>query len=270
MKTKKRILVGIDYTKSSENALHYALMLAKKTNASVTLLHVFEFPLIHTNSGLYVVDYKAVKERDLHKLEHVKTNALKKFPKATIECINTTDTVKGFIKDLAKKKKIDYVILGLETKNKISKFIYGTTSIDLASKIDCPIIIVPEAYKKHQLIHASITVDNKESIKKRIIKKALDFTHAHKCDHQLIHIKTEDEFLMVYEKNTAKENKKWHVKTFEAKDFNTGVNTYAKGHKTDLIILFSHSHSIFYNFFSETNTKHIAFGSKIPVMSIHE
>lgn len=270
MKSKKRILVGIDYTKSSENALNYALLLAKKSNASISLLHIFEFPLIHTNSGLYVVDYKLVKDRDLRKLEHVKSKALKKFPGANIECINTTDTIKSFVKDLAKKKKVDYVVMGLETKNKISKYIYGSTGVSLSSKIECPVIIVPEHYKKHELKHTCVAVDNKETIKKRTMQKVLDFTHAHKCDHHLVHIKTEDEFLMVYEKNPAKQNKRWHIKTIEAKDFTTGVNNYAKNNKTDLVIVFSHSHSMLYNLFRETNTKHIAFESKIPVMSIHE
>ena len=68
-KINSTILVGIDYTKSSENALNYALMLAQRTNAKVTLLHVFEFPVMHTNSGLYIVDYKLVKANDLEKLE---------------------------------------------------------------------------------------------------------------------------------------------------------------------------------------------------------
>ncbi len=269
-KSKKKILVGIDYTKSSENALNYALMLAERSKATVVLLHVFQFPVVHTNSGLYVLDYKVAKKEDLTKLEHVKEKALKKYPKATIETINTTDSIKDFIKELVKKKEIDYVVLGLETKSAISKLIYGSTGIGLTSKIDCPVIIVPEKYKQHELVHAVITVDNKEHIKKHIIEKATDFTHAHKMNHQLLHVKTEDEFLMVYEKNTKKENEKWHVKTIEAPAFEKGIAKYVKDNRTDLVILFSHSHSAFYNFFNETNTKQIAFQSKIPVMSIHD
>lgn len=270
LKLNSTILVGIDYTKSSENALNYALMLAERTNAKVTLLHVFEFPVMHTNSGLYVVDYKAVKAGDLEKLEKVKNKALKKFPTANIECINTTDTLKSFIKDLAKKKNVDYVVLGLQTKDKLSKLLYSTTGVNLSTKIDCPVIIVPEKYTQHDLVHAAISVDNIESIKKQILNKAIDFTKTFKCNSKLIHIQTQDEFLLVNQKRAQQEKAKWDIKTVKAVDFGSGISTYAKNNKTDLVVIFSHSHSVFYNLFNESNTKHIAFSSKIPVMSIHD
>ena len=104
--THKKILVGIDYSKSSENALRYAQQMAERMSASIILLHVFEFPIVHTNSGMYMVDYKEVKKRDLAKLERVKNKALKNFPEITIETMNTTDRVQDVIKDLAGKKKL--------------------------------------------------------------------------------------------------------------------------------------------------------------------
>lgn len=266
---KKRILVGIDYTKSSENALNYALMLAERSNAQITLLHVFEFPIVHTNSGLYVVDYKAIKASDFAKLEKVKQKALQKFPKANIDCINTTDTIKEVVKDLAGKKKIDYVVMGLQTKDAISKFIYSTTGVSLSAKIDCPVIIVPEKYTKHELVHAAITVDNKESIKRKAVQKAVDFANLHQCNAKLIHVQTEDEFLLFKDKS-SKQKPTWDVTIVEAENFGKGITKYVKDNKTDLVVIFSHSHSVFYNLFNESNTKHITFSSKTPVMSIHD
>ena len=268
--TKKRILVGFDFTKSSENALNYALMLSEKSNSSITLLHVYDFPLLHTNSGLYVLDYKTAKSEDLARLEKAKETALKKLPKATIDCVNTADGFKNFVKDLADKKKVEFVVLGLETKHKISKYIYGTTSLNLTSKIDCPVIIVPESYTNHSLINAVISVETTSGIKKRFVKKATNFTEAHKCTHQLIHVKTEDEFLQIYEKDSSKVKEKWDIKVVESTDLSSGIKKYLKTNKADMVILFSHSHSVFYKFFKETNTKLIAFQSKIPVLSIHE
>ncbi len=267
---KYKILVGIDYSKSSQNALYYALMLASKSQAKVTLLHVFDFPIVHTNSGIYTLDYKTMKDNDLARLAEVKKEALKKFPQADIELLNTTDSLKSFVKDLAKKKKIDLVVMGLETKSKISKFIYGTTGVNLSTHIDCPVIIVPESYKEHELKHAVISVDNKETIKKRTADKAIGFIEQHKAKHEMLYVKTEDDFLLIYEKNPASQNKKWNIKTLEAKDFQSGIDKYMKTTKTDLVVLFSRSYSALYRFFNETNTKLIAFNSKVPVMSVHK
>lgn len=267
---KKTILVGIDYSKSSENALHYALLLAERVKASVLLLHVFEFPIVHTNSGMYMVDYKEIKKRDLTKLEKLKEKAVKLFPAAVIDTMNTTDRIQDVIKDLSQKKKIDMVVLGLETKSAISKFMHGSTGINIASKIDCPVIIVPEKYKEHELVHAMITVDNREHIKKRVVDKASRFSKSLKLNTQLVHIKTDDEFLQIYERNPKKENEKWNIRTQEAKTFDKGVADYVKNNKADMVIIFSQSHSAFYKLFNETNTAKIAFQSKVPVVSIHE
>jgi nucleotide-binding universal stress UspA family protein len=267
---KKIILVGIDYSKSSENALQYALLLAERTAASVLLLHVFEFPIVHTNSGMYMVDYKEVKKRDLNKLEKVRAKALLNFPAASIDIMNTTDRIQEVIKDLSQKKKIEMVVLGLETKSAISKFMQGSTGVNIASKIDCPVVIVPEKYKTHKLVHTVITVDNREHIKKRVIDKAAKFSKSLKLNTQLVHIKTDDEFLQIYERNPKKENEKWHIKTHEAKTFDKGIADYVKYNQSDMVIIFSQSHSAFYKLFNETNTAKIAFQSKVPVVSIHE
>jgi nucleotide-binding universal stress UspA family protein len=268
--THKKILVGIDYSKSSENALRYAQQMAERMSASIILLHVFEFPIVHTNSGMYMVDYKEVKKRDLAKLERVKNKALKNFPEITIETMNTTDRVQDVIKDLAGKKKIDLIVLGLETKSSISKFIQGSTGVNLASKIECPVVIVPEKYKVHELTHAMITVDNREHIQKRMIDRATEFTNVLKINSKLVHIKTDDEFLQIYERNPKKENEKWDIKTIEAKSFEKGVSKYVKNNNATMVIIFSQAHSLFYKLFNETNTAKIAFESKVPVVSIHE
>ncbi|MGE0567261.1 MAG: universal stress protein [Bacteroidia bacterium] len=266
----KNILVGIDYSKSSTNALHYALMLADRSKSKVTMFHVFEFPLVHTNSGLYLLNYRDVKKYDLEKMDKIKITAMKDFPNVKIELVNTTENIGSYIESEAKKKKIDYVVMGLETKSKIAEFIQGTTGVKLSTKINCPVIIVPEKYKTHDLVHAVVTVDNKENIKKRSMDKVDAFAKQHKCNRQILHIKTEDEFLMIYERKSKTDNKKWGVKSVESKDFLSGLKNYVKNNKVDLAIVFSHSHSMIYNMFNESNTKAIAFGLNVPVMAIHE
>ena len=56
--------------------------------------------------------------------------------------------------------------MGLEAKDRMSKFIYGSHSIDIAGKIDCPVIIVPSKYKTHKLSKIVLTVDSNEKMHK--------------------------------------------------------------------------------------------------------
>jgi hypothetical protein len=72
MKNNKTILVGIDYTKSSENALNYAILLAEKSVSSIMLYHVYETPVVHTYSGAYFVSYPDIDKYNQEKLEKFK------------------------------------------------------------------------------------------------------------------------------------------------------------------------------------------------------
>lgn len=269
-KNKKTILVGIDYSKSGDNALDYAVMMARKGNAKILLFHMYETPVVHTYSGAYFISYTEMQGYNKSKLEKYKEKFMLKHRNLEIETFATYKTFKNGVSDLIKSHKVHYVVLGLESKSRFSKFIYGTTGLDVAGKINCPVIIVPEKYKEHKLNKAVLALDNRKSVETKVMQKVDAFNKQFKIKKEIIHIKTENEFLFVSGKKAEALNKKWKVKVVEAASFEQGILNYSKQHKMDLISVISHSHSLMYNLFNESNTKMIAFKSRIPIMSIHE
>lgn len=266
-KSKKTILVGIDFTKSSENALNYAIMLAERSGSSLLLFHVFDTPMVHTNSGAYFIEYASLKHNNISRLEEYKKKIQAKNKTLVIDVFTTFASFKEGAKDLVKKGKVSYIVLGLETKTKISKYIYGTTGVDIAGKVECPVIIVPEKYKEHKLSKTLLALDNEHKQDLKALKKYGDFIQTFKCNNVNLHVRTEDELLI---NRNEKKNIHLEVEVVEAVDFKTGLTKFTKTNKVDLITLISHSHSFLYNLFSETNTKTVAFHSKVPVMSIHD
>lgn len=267
--SNKTILVGIDFTKSSENALNYAIMMAKKINASVMLYHVYETPVVHTFSGAYFISYTEMRNYNIERLQRYKAKIKEKHPHVDFEVFATYKTFRNGVKELLSRKKIHYVILGLESKSKFTKFIYGTTGLEVAGKIECPVIIVPEKYVKHKLHKAVLAMDNQQSVHSKVMKKVQEFNKLFKMEKEIIHIKTDNEFMIVNEKKANKINKKWRVKVVEARTFEEGILDYVKKQNTDLLSVLSHSHSALYDLFKETNTKALAFSTRIPIMSVH-
>ncbi len=265
----KTILVGIDYTKSSDNALQYAILIAKKSNSSLMLFHVYENPIVHLYSGAYFVDYDNIEKGNIEKLKKYKTKILSNHPKLEITILATDKSIKSSIKNLVEKHKISIVVFGLETKSKVSRFFNGSTGVKLASKINCPVIIVPEDYKQHQLKHSVLAVDNNEHIKSKIVKKVKKFNNDLNLRYDFIHVKTEYEFLELPSAKIKKEQEKLKVNVIESKNFVSGINYYVSKNKVDLVTIISHSHSELYNLFNDSNTKLIAFESKKPVMCFH-
>ncbi len=214
IKTKGTILVGIDFTKSSENALNYAILLAKKSGYGILLFHVFDTPIVHANSGAYFVEYASLKQNFTARLEDYKSKISVKYPDLAVDVLTTFNSFKGEVEDLVKKKKINFVVIGLETKTKISKFIYGTTGIDISGKIDCPIIIVPEKYKDHKLETITLALDNKHKQHAKELKQFQKFSDLFSCKTSYFHVRTEDELIIEKAKN-----KELNIETIRARDF---------------------------------------------------
>jgi nucleotide-binding universal stress UspA family protein len=269
-KKNKTILVGVDYTKSSDNALEYAVMMAKKSNASVMLFHIYETPVVHTFSGAYFVSYKEMQGYNLARLEKYRSKLSVKHPSIDFSVFASYKSFKAGVNELIKSRKVHYVVLGLESKSRFSRFIYGTTGLEVAGKISCPVIIVPERYKQHKLKTSVLALDNHKTIESKVMQKITDFNKQFKMQKELVHIKTEDEFMFVNKKKASDANKRWKVKIVEAKNFEDGILSYVKQNKIDLLSIVSHAHSTMYELFNESNTKQLAFKTRIPIMSIHD
>lgn len=266
-KAHKTILVGIDYTKSSGNAVEYAAMLAEKGKTSLILFHIFDAPVVHTNSGIYFISYKSIKETSETKLENYRDIIKEKYPNLSIEILTSSEPFQMQIEALIRRRKVQYIVLGLETKSRISKFIYGSHGTSIAGKVSCPVIIVPEKYKDHNLTNAVLAIVNLKTANYNIMKKVNDFSSYFKTKVNNVHVRTPEDFFFNDDTSKAKKIK---LEVIEGKSFTDGISNYSKSKNVGLIMIVSQSHSALYNFFNESNTKTIAFQSKIPVMAIHE
>lgn len=266
----KTILVATDFTPSSVNACLYAATLAKKLTCKLTLFNLFEIPAVHSNSGLYLVSYNSVKENSEETIKKLAENIHLKFPKLHIDHLVTTGSFKRNIEEFIAAHQVEAVVMGLATKTKLSKFIYGSHSTDIAGKIKAPVIIVPEKYKKYSFKNILLGVDNTEKLYKSELIDFESLVKDLKSSVKLVHLRTDEEVFKNKPGSLNLNGKSLKVNTFFAKDMQDGIKKYVKKTNTDLIAVISKSHSAFYELFAETNTKKIAFSSKIPVLCIHE
>jgi hypothetical protein len=162
------------------------------------------------------------------------------------------------------------MVMGLAAKDRISKFIYGSHGVNIAGKIECPVIIVPENYTKHKLSSVLMAVDNNEKLAKSSLTGFERFLKLTKAKLDLVHIRTKDELFHPLTFKMTINSKKLPIEIIKAKDIESGIKKSCSGVKYDLVAIISKKHSAFYNFFSESTTKKVAFVAKVPVISIHE
>jgi nucleotide-binding universal stress UspA family protein len=139
------LLVPVDFTESSLKALDYALALAKRINARITILHVLD--------GVYgegFVDSPVrLKERARAMADaRLKLNLLAASRidrRVPMECVVRHGNVEYEIFRFAEIGPVHLIVLGRKTRNALSRFVFGSVTKDVIETAPCPVVVVPES-----------------------------------------------------------------------------------------------------------------------------
>lgn len=167
----RKILVPIDFSDNSMNALETATAIAKRHNASIKLLYVNDndnrfYPYLHSNHGhdaVKTLETLAGCVRDDGNLEC----SFSFFSGSVTSCI---------LQDIA-EESIDLVVMGKNGNAGKRQLYAGSYTYDVAKKALCPVLIVPAGKSWIQFnnilfpIRPSITMLEKYAATKEIISK---------------------------------------------------------------------------------------------------
>jgi nucleotide-binding universal stress UspA family protein len=123
---------------------------------------------------------------------------------------------------------------------------------------------------EHKLKNFLLAVDNNEKLSRPIVTQLSRLVKSLGASIKALYVRTEDELFVPAVKDITINGEKIAVDVRSSKDIQTGIKNYAENKGSDLIVIISKRHSVFYNLFAESHTKKVAFVAKVPVMSIHE
>ena len=272
----KKILVPIDFSKPSEYAAKIAAKIAKKTSASIYLIHLIELPtgVIDMGSGskfsipesmLYlrktkekIVAFKNTFFTDEMNVEYF------------IKLSNPFDGIKKY----AKKINADLIIMGSKGHSEFEEIMIGSNTEKVVRSSKTPVIFVKKDDAKIKLKNLVFASNFKEE-NKEVFSKFLNFANAFNSKIHLLKINTPSQFESTF-------NAKEKVKTF-IKDYNLpkhtiniyndvsvekGILNYAKEKKADLIALSTHGRSGISHLFTGSVTKNLSKKALKPMFTV--
>ena len=146
-----KILVAIDGSKLADKSLDYAIDLAQKYKAQITVLTVIVAPsnLVINKGEVFV----PVGTQDfLKKIENyhkkVLKNAIEKVKKHSPKTLVSQELLTGRpadkIIETAKQSKFDLIVIGSRGLGGIKEFFLGSVSDRVADEAPCPVLIVKD------------------------------------------------------------------------------------------------------------------------------
>ena len=155
METPKHLLVPVDFSRESARALRYAMAFAKRYEAHLTVLHVWDPPsyigrdiLIALGDEKRASDTNSVKLADLARM-HVDSEM-----KELLADIEENKSVSLKVKLRfghparsivmeAKDEAYDLILMGTHSRSSIGRFVLGSVTQRVIQLAPCPVLTVP-------------------------------------------------------------------------------------------------------------------------------
>ena len=270
----KRILVPIDFSKYSEEALKVAAQISRKNKSEIILLHLLELPhqggdTMSTGSSIpEIMFYKNAAIGNLEELmdadylKGIYVSEATKFEK-----------VPEGILEVSKTNQVDLIVMGSHGTSGFEELLVGSNAEKVVRSSDIPVLVVKRNagdFRAKNLVFAS---DFSKEIRKPF-QKMLEFAKIFNSNLYLVMICTPSSF-----RTTQVAEKIMHdfVADFDIENYSThvyndaniekGIFNFANSVEADLIAIGTHGRTGLSHFFNGSIGEDVANHSKRPIIT---
>ncbi|WP_299062776.1 universal stress protein [uncultured Polaribacter sp.] len=272
----KKILVPIDFSKTSEYASKAAAVVAKKTKATVYLIHLIELPKgvidMAASSRFSIPESMLYLRKIRKKILHFK-NTIFSDDIHVEYFIKLNNPFEG-IQKYADKIDADLIIMGSKGHSELEEMIIGSNTEKVVRNITRPVIIVKKDCKKLKLKNVIFASNFKEE-NKAVFAKFVNFASIFNSKIHLLNINTPSNFQATAK---AKQKIKDFIKDFDLQKYKInvfsdasvekGILNFSDEIKADLIALSTHGRSGLAHLFTGSVTKNLSKNALKPMMTI--
>lgn len=147
-----KILVGIDGSEYSRNAVNYALDLASKYDSDLFLLAIVPSKVHHGDSSgvfgmvapSYFQEYKKEAEKWFEEIiAYINNNTtIDTKTKVKSEVITTPFSTAASILNYAEERDVELIVVGTRGNSGLKKMLLGSVATDVVTYAYCPVLVI--------------------------------------------------------------------------------------------------------------------------------
>lgn len=275
----KNILILIDFSENSINAMRYALQLFEEELCNFYVLHV-QSSTSYTSDDLILAGNKSIYTSIIKKSKHklakliVELESEFKNKKFSYQMIVDYDVLTDSIKQVQKSKSIDLIVMGTNGVTGAKEVLFGSNTINVIRKIDCPTLVIPEGFKYIRPQENLLPLDLFDSMSGTAFIEVVKFTKRFSKGLHLLRIKPHNEDSK--EEKKDKEHINFFLKDFDYKyhtisnvPMHYTVDCYTQTHNIALITLLVQKETLLERFFMGSSTTQISNKIRVPLLIFH-
>ncbi|MEQ8359842.1 MAG: universal stress protein [Cytophagales bacterium] len=274
MKNISKILVPVDFSECSINALDYALKLSEYTGGMICVLHAYHVPYAFPEAG-NAISGETVRNIELNVEEEF--DVLKEQFSAYISKFCAFKKVASFgidaINEELKKDNYDLIVMGTKGSSGLSEIIIGSVAANVIEEAKAPVICVPENAVFDKINNIVFACDYEEVNEPREIDSLKFIAKKFNARIHLVNVKEKSkaghfEEAMYFESLFASIPHTHNTSRF--RDFEAGINDFIESNKVELLAIMPRKKNVFKKIFGSSHTRKMAYHTKLPMLAFHE
>jgi nucleotide-binding universal stress UspA family protein len=271
------ILVPTDFSELSKVAIRFAIRLANKIDANITLLYVITIPQTSRASIRMKIrtlekEFFEMGNEDLQLLVEEFSPLLKTTKPLAVRIIKGT-SFNDSVKKEAKKLRSGLIVMGTRGASGIKKYIMGSNTNSVIDVSQIPVLVIPELATFKNFKNVVYATDMKHAEKE--LKILIPYLKMFESIVHMVHVTPSLKQVAAVEKKidsiVLKSGlKNVIVRVIVNKYPQEALDHYVSSVKADLITTFTHQHGFYDLLFQKSLTRKMAFQSKIPLLAFKQ
>jgi len=273
-----RVLIPIDFSRGSLNALRYALQITRNLDAELIILqgNIIPMPMAEMPIAADLPDEETIINRMKEEVTKITTPLNQKSDRKISYMVTAGFALDAAINEAAKNSKADMIVMGTHGASGIRKALIGSNTVNVIETCQLPVLTIPEHSDFVQPELILMPSDLKFLPQElsdagpfaELIGASLEVLFFSDATEEAM--KRYDAAQKTIENNSYKKIKLSLESTQFGKTIAQDIEEQVKKKKPDMLIMFRHKHNWIGNLFLTSQTDQVAFATKIPLLAFRE
>jgi len=263
----KRILVPVDFSSTSLNALQYGIEMFKKEPLQVTLVNFYGTP----KGGAFMMkNLDSIIEREASDSMNSLLKGMEtKYEDVAFVTKVLNEDAADVIADMGNSGKYDYIVMGTKGASGLKEVFMGSVAGEVISNTSAPVIVVPASYAYQPAEEVLMTIGD-EPVDDKVVEPLVELLRVTNDQLKIVHVvrDSDDKIEVPLGKLEPLVSEKDYI--YGSGNVNEDLNDYILQDGARLVCMVRTNKGFFNRIFNESVTLKQTFHSPVPLLILHE
>lgn len=261
-----KILVPIDFSDTSLNALLYAINLFGQSNVEYTVLNTYGT----TSTAFHIKSMDDILEEDAQRDMKAFIEKVNKInPDIELKQQVVKNNAVPAITSRGNSGEYDFIVMGTKGASGLKEVFIGSVAGGVISKTSAPVLVVPTNYAQRSLDEIVFAVSNEPLSSEKVVEPLRKLVEMHSCNVKVLHVAQDEKPDLEKILDTIEDLNPSVTYGFGTGDINTRLNDYLKKEDAALLCLIRTKKGFFSRLFNNSVTLKQTFNSSVPLLILH-